>query len=94
MEEFSVAIAGDVLEHMTKEEAILLVNHLLDHCKTVIISIPIIHMPQGELDHNPFEVHVKDDWSHEEVVNTWAKYIIRSHRKGAKSKIGVYWLRK
>jgi cyclopropane fatty-acyl-phospholipid synthase-like methyltransferase len=91
---FSVAIAGDVLEHMTKQEAIALVKSILDNCDTLIISIPIIHMPQDEVNGNPFEVHVKDDWSHEEVMQTWSMFIKDSYRKGKKSKIGVYWLSK
>jgi SAM-dependent methyltransferase len=92
--DFSVAIAGDVLEHMTKDEAIQLVNYVLMHCKTLIISIPIVHMPQDEIDGNPFEVHVKDDWSHFEVMDTWKQYIIKHYQKSSKSKIGVYWLSK
>lgn len=94
MGEFSVAIAGDVLEHMTKDAAIQLVENVLHHCKTLIISIPIVHMPQEEIEGNPFEVHVKDDWSHEEVMSTWEQYIVDHYRKGSKSKIGVYWLSK
>lgn len=91
---YSVAIAGDVLEHMSKEEAIVLVEKILDHCDTLIISIPIIHMPQDDVNGNPFEVHVKDDWSHTEVIETWHHYIKQHYRKGNKSKIGVYWLSK
>jgi len=89
---FSVAIAGDVLEHMTKEEAIVLVSQILQNCKTLIISIPIIYMPQDELEGNPFEVHVKPDWSHDEVMATWSTKIKKFYRKSPKSKIAVYWL--
>lgn len=92
--QFDVALAGDVLEHMTKAEAIELVDQILNHCNTLIISIPIIHMPQDAVEGNPFEVHVKDDWSHDEVMATWADYIRRDYRKGKKSKLGVYWLSK
>jgi cyclopropane fatty-acyl-phospholipid synthase-like methyltransferase len=91
---FSVAIAGDVLEHMTKEEAITLVENVLTNCQTLIISIPIVHMPQDEVNGNPFEVHVKDDWSHDEVMSTWAPYIKSVYRKSSKSKLAVYWLSK
>lgn len=89
---FDVAIAGDVLEHMTKAEATVLVEHILDHCQWLIISIPIVHMPQDAVEGNPYEVHVKDDWTHDEVISTWAGYIKQCYRKGKKSKIGVYWL--
>lgn len=81
---------GDVLEHMTKEEAIDVVNKVSEISKIIIISIPIIHMPQGEAEGNPYEVHVKDDWSHKEVINTFPN--IRKFDEGRK--VGVYWLEK
>lgn len=89
---FSVAIAGDILEHMTKTEATKLVDQILDNCRILIISIPIVYMPQDEINGNPFEVHVKPDWSHGEVIDTWKDKIIKFYRKSPKSKIGVYWL--
>jgi predicted TPR repeat methyltransferase len=91
---FDVAIAGDVLEHMTKEEAVVLVNEILENCGTLIISIPIRYMPQDDIDGNPFEIHVKPDWTHEEVVDTWNNVLKNHWRKSVKSKIGVYWLAK
>jgi predicted TPR repeat methyltransferase len=90
--QFDVAIAGDVLEHMTKEEAVVLVNEILKNCKTLIISIPIRYMPQDDIEGNPFEIHVKPDWTHNEVVATWGNQIKDYWRKSVKSKIGVYWL--
>lgn len=89
---FDVAIAGDVLEHMTKSEAIFIVDQLLKISKTVIISIPVVHYPQDEVEGNPFEKHVKDDWSHQEIMDTWGKYIKKYYRKSSKSKVAVYWL--
>jgi 2-polyprenyl-3-methyl-5-hydroxy-6-metoxy-1,4-benzoquinol methylase len=89
---FSVAIAGDVLEHMTKQQAIDLVDQILKHADTLIVSIPIVYMPQDDVDGNPYEVHVKPDWSHDEVMATWAPFIKQVHRKSVKSKLAVYWL--
>jgi 2-polyprenyl-3-methyl-5-hydroxy-6-metoxy-1,4-benzoquinol methylase len=101
MGSFDVAIAGDVLEHMTKDEAVDLVEKVLDHATTMIISIPIWEYPQGAAHGNPFEVHVKEDWSHEEVKETWGKYIQKSfvgyyeEADGSlNSKLGIYWLSK
>lgn len=91
----SVVIAGDVLEHMTKEDAMTLVDRILEHASTLIVSIPIRYMPQDEHAYeNPHEAHIKDDWSHEEVIDTWGQYVFDSYRKSQKSKLGVYWLRK
>ena len=63
-------LCGDVLEHMTKEEALQIANDCLDNFNGMLISIPIIHSPQGAFAGNPFEVHVKDDWSHDEVLES------------------------
>lgn len=89
---FDVAIAGDVLEHMTKEEACTLVDQIVKNCNTLIVSIPIVHMPQDAVNGNPYEVHVKDNWTHDEIMSTWGALIKQHYRKGSKSKIGVYWL--
>lgn len=87
---FDLVIFGDVLEHMTKDESITLVSKALDHSKFVFISIPIVHSPQGEVNGNPYEVHVKDDWTHEEVLDTFP-FIQKSH---VAKKIGIYLLSK
>lgn len=89
----SVVIAGDVLEHMTKEDAIALVDRILSVAQTLIVSIPIRYMPQDEHAYeNPHEAHIKDDWTHDEVMATWGHYIKDSYRKSQKSKLGVYWM--
>jgi SAM-dependent methyltransferase len=87
---FDLCFMGDVLEHITKEESIKVVDEALAHCKRIIISIPVVHFPQGALEDNPYEIHVKDDWSDEEVKSTFP-YIIDSTVEG---KIGVYLLGK
>lgn len=70
--DIDLVFAGDVLEHMTKEESILVVNRLLVNCKRIIISIPIVHFPQEQINDNPFEEHVKDDWSNQEVLESFS----------------------
>ena len=85
-----LTIFGDVLEHMTKLEAQELVNVALNYSKYVLISIPIQHAPQGASYGNPFEIHVKDNWSHEEMLESFP-YIKNSLK--CKS-IGIYWLNK
>lgn len=64
---FDVCFLGDVLEHMTEEEAQSLVREAKRWAATVIISIPIGHYPQGEYEGNPHEAHVKDNWSDADV---------------------------
>ncbi len=83
-----IVFVGDVLEHMTKEEAVHLIKKLLVNSKRVIVSIPIIHYPQDEVGGNPFERHIKDDWSHQEMIDTFPQ--ITKHWQG--KSIGVYFL--
>ncbi len=87
---FDLVFAGDVLEHVTKEDAIKIIDDLLECSKRIIISIPIIHYPQDEEFGNPFEAHVKDDWSHEEMLETFPHI----KKMWAGNVIGVYMLSK
>ena len=72
-EHFDVCFLGDVLEHMTVAEATALVEKAKSWADTVIISIPIGHYPQDEYEGNPYERHVKDDWSDAEVKEAFGK---------------------
>lgn len=85
---FDLTIMGDVLEHMTKEESVSVVDNVMNISRYGIISIPVKHWPQEAIGGNPFEIHVKDDWSHDEVMDTFGKYIKKFRAK----KIGVYLL--
>lgn len=86
---YDICFVGDVAEHMTKEEAVEMIKALSLFCKCIIMSIPIIHYPQGEYDGNPYEAHVKDDWSHKEVIETFGDLIAEY---GVENEIGVYFM--
>lgn len=70
--DYDVVIFGDVLEHMSREDAVELYERALKSAKAVIFSIPIIHLPQGAYAGNPYETHVEDDWKHEEILEAFA----------------------
>lgn len=85
-----ITFMGDVLEHMSKEDAVVLVDKVMQASRIGVISIPVKHWPQGAEGGNPFEIHVKDDWTHTEVVETFGKYIVEGINHG---KIGTYLLK-
>ena len=85
--DFDVVIFGDVLEHMTANEATSMWDKVAAQARHALIAIPIVHYPQGEEYGNPFERHVKDDWTHEEVLDTFPH--ITDHRVG--NITGAYW---
>jgi ABC-type taurine transport system substrate-binding protein len=84
---YDLIIFGDILEHMTVEEALAVWDKVSKQAKYAVIAIPIIHYHQPAINNNPYEEHVKEDWSHEEVLNTFP-YIVDSW-KGEIT--GAYW---
>ena len=83
-----LVLCGDVLEHMTKDNALDILNHALDHARVVLVSIPIVHSEQNAIYGNPYEVHVKPDWSHEECVSSFPSLCAGYCEDG----IGVYFM--
>jgi hypothetical protein len=79
-------ILGDVLEHMTADEAKIVLRNCRERSNITVISIPIGYYPQDEYDGNPYEKHITDNWTHESVIETFgnpAQHIIENE-------IGVY----
>jgi 2-polyprenyl-3-methyl-5-hydroxy-6-metoxy-1,4-benzoquinol methylase len=68
---YDLIIFGDILEHMSKEEALAVWKKVSEQAKNAIIAIPIIHYEQHAINDNPYEEHIKDDWSHEEVLDSF-----------------------
>ena len=76
--ECDVVILGDVAEHMSAEDALALWTRASAAARrAVYLSIPIVHYPQHEIEGNPHEHHVVDDWDHDKVlaafpgIQTW-----------------------
>lgn len=64
-----VVVLGDVVEHMTREQGLELWRRAAEAARlAVYLSIPIVHYPQHEIEGNPYEVHVEEDWSHDLVL--------------------------
>jgi hypothetical protein len=91
MGRYNVAFVGDILEHMSKAEAVHVMEQVLDHVEIAIVSVPVVYWPQDEHEGNPYEAHVKPDWSHREVYETWPQYIKQGWHV-PKSPVGVYWM--
>lgn len=72
---YDMIILGDVLEHMTKEEALAIWDKISKQAKYAIISIPIIDCPQGHAHDNPYEEHIKEDWTTQEVLESFSHIV-------------------
>src|SRR5687767_860442 len=58
--EDGMVIVGDVLEHLIEDEAYTLIEYLKDRFAVIVLSLPIVHSPQGEVNGNIHETHLKD----------------------------------
>jgi hypothetical protein len=56
--QFDVGLICDVIEHIEKTTGRELINQLLSHCKTLIVTTPLSFWPQGEEHGNKSEKHL------------------------------------
>lgn len=68
---FDIALFGDILEHMTREESAACIDSVLSYIPYALFSIPLGHSPQEESHGNPWERHVADGWTVELLVQTF-----------------------
>jgi hypothetical protein len=61
--------AGDVLEHIPENDACALIHELVTLAKVIFISVPIVKMPQGAWEGNPYEAHIEDSYTHERMMS-------------------------
>lgn len=62
-----VMLFGDILEHISADEARSVLARAAMKSRFMTLSIPIGHWPQDEIEGNPFEVHVEDDLTHADI---------------------------
>lgn len=68
---YDVVILGDIIEHMSEADAVALWERISREAKAAVISIPIIHYPQGAEHGNPYEIHVEEDWNTERILKAF-----------------------
>jgi hypothetical protein len=78
-------IFGDVLEHMSKEDASKLLERAERFFEHIVVSIPLGYWPQGAVNGNEYEVH-HAEWSPREAGEFFNHFAIKE-RIGH---IGVY----
>lgn len=68
---YDLVMFGDVLEHMIEAESKELWRKVSLEAAYAIITIPIIHYPQGASFGNPFEIHHEDHWDTTRILNAF-----------------------
>lgn len=82
-----MAIAGDVLEHMGRQDAFELIDSLKAVAKTLLVSIPVLHLDQGAVNGNPFETHV-DHWTFDAMADALGSGLTDTWRGDV---LAYYW---
>ena len=67
-----VFILGDILEHITTDKAIPLVEKLYNEANDYIIAVPYLY-EQGEHEGNIYETHHQPDLTHEVFMERYGK---------------------
>lgn len=90
---WDIVIFGDVLEHMTKDEAKKVVLNYARGIGTnnIIISFPVLHLEQGPYEGNPYEIHV-DHWSYDEMLEFCRENGIPVVESGHGETLAWFWL--
>lgn len=57
---YDIIIMGDILEHLSRENAIKLIDRIYNKCKQLIVVVPY-YLPQGVVNNNPYEQHLQPD---------------------------------
>lgn len=57
---YDLIIFGDVIEHLTVEDAKALFEYTIPRCRDMIVAVPFLY-PQGAIYGNPYEVHQQPD---------------------------------
>ena len=85
-----LVIAGDVLEHMERDEAVQLLQRI-EQAGTwhILVSLPIVDSQQGEVDGNPHEAHVHQ-WGAKDMDQVLASLGGRVEKMHGRT-LGVWW---
>lgn len=67
---YDIIIFGDVLEHLTIEDAHKVLDYALSKCKEVIVAVPYLY-PQGEEGDNKYAAHQQDDLTPEIMLSRY-----------------------
>jgi predicted TPR repeat methyltransferase len=68
-----LVVAGDVLEHMARADAVDLLDKIRVHAAHLIVSIPVLHLDQDAVYGNPFERHI-DHWTADAMRTELARH--------------------
>lgn len=73
---YDLVIFGDVLEHMSAADALTVWSRACTQARFVMMSVPIIHYPQGASHGNPYEEHVQEHLTPEAIRADYGPFVL------------------
>lgn len=67
---YDLIIFGDIIEHLTVEQAQAVLEYAIPRCRDMIIAVPFLYW-QGAIGGNPYEVHIQDDLTAENFAKRY-----------------------
>ena len=75
---YDIIIIGDVLEHLSIEDAQKVIKYCENRCKQLIVAVPYT-MPQDAVEGNIYEVHKQDDLAIENMKERYPSLKLLIH---------------
>ena len=72
--DYDVIIFGDIIEHLSVEEAQVVLKTAQSHAKEVIVAVPFLY-PQGEKNGNKYEIHKQADLTEEIFAQRYPDFV-------------------
>lgn len=69
---YDLIIFGDVLEHMSVEDAQKVLDYAWDRCRDLIVAVPYQWVNRSHYG-NPWEVHIQDDLTPKNVLERYPR---------------------
>jgi SAM-dependent methyltransferase len=85
-DDYDLIIMGDVLEHLTVEDSIKVLERIDKTKSEVFIQVPYQYV-QGIENNNVYEIHIQDDLTREIMEERYGKYLKLLHEQ---SYLGIY----
>lgn len=65
-EQTQITFLGDVVEHMSEEDALSNIDKARNNSKLTVVSVPLGEWPQGEVNGNKYEAHISG-WTDDKI---------------------------
>lgn len=80
---YNIIIFGDIIEHLTVEEAQEVLKYAYDRCDEMIVAVPY-EMEQGICEDNVYEIHKQPDLTPENMLERYPmlKLLVKNKKYG------------